>query len=284
MTPLVSIIVPTRNSATTLANCLRSIQKQSYNNIEIIIVDNNSTDKTPEIARKYTEQVFNKGPERSAQRNFGTKQSKGDYLLFIDSDMKLSSDVVQSCVNKIKTNPGIKALIIPEESYGEGFWAKCKKLERSFYVGVNWMEAARFFARDVFIKFNGYDEANTGTEDYDLPQRILRQFGQESITCVNAYIYHNEGRVHLLDCCKKKFYYARELNRYFSVEANKVNYKKQSSLTKRFQLFLSNPQKLMKFPIIGLGMLFMKTCEFAAGGLGFSVQYLFPISKSKLNR
>jgi len=48
-------------------------------------------------------------------------------------------------------------------------------LERSFYVGVPWMEAARFFPRAVFDEMHGYDEDNTGTEDYDLPQRIAAE-------------------------------------------------------------------------------------------------------------
>jgi len=58
--PLVSIIIPTYNSARTLEQCLISIVAQDYKDIEIIVVDNNSTDTTKEIAQKYTQNVFNK--------------------------------------------------------------------------------------------------------------------------------------------------------------------------------------------------------------------------------
>ena len=61
--PLVSVIVPTKNSSKTLEACLRSIKEQSYKNIEIIVVDNNSIDDTKESAKKYTDKVFNFGPE-----------------------------------------------------------------------------------------------------------------------------------------------------------------------------------------------------------------------------
>ncbi|MEX2055026.1 MAG: glycosyltransferase family A protein, partial [Candidatus Andersenbacteria bacterium] len=158
MNPLVSIIVPTKNSAQFLGRCLQSIKEQTYQNIELIVVDNSSTDATQEIARKYTDKVFTKGPERSAQRNLGAAQSKGKYLLFIDSDMEVSPQVVAACIEKISSAPHIKAIIIPEESFGEGFWAQCKKLEKSFYIGVDWMEAARFFDRIVFEEVKGYDE------------------------------------------------------------------------------------------------------------------------------
>ena len=99
-TPLVSVIIPTKNSAKTLEKCLQSVKNQSYPNIEVIVIDNNSIDKTKEIAKKYTIMVFNKGPERSAQVNFGGRQARGKYLYRVDSDFIIEKDVVQECVEK----------------------------------------------------------------------------------------------------------------------------------------------------------------------------------------
>jgi len=64
----VSVIVPTKNSSRTLERCSKSIKNQSYKNVEIIVVDNNSTDNTKEIAQKYTDKVFNVGPEKTTQK------------------------------------------------------------------------------------------------------------------------------------------------------------------------------------------------------------------------
>lgn len=269
MTPLVSIIIPTRNSAATLAKCLRSIQKQSYTNIEIIVVDNNSTDKTQEIARKYSEKVFNRGPERSAQRNLGAAKSQGQYLLFIDSDMELSPDVVKACVEKIQANPKTKAVIIPEESFGEGFWAQCKKLERSFYVGVDWMEAARFYDRETFFTAGGFSQKMISGEDWDLSQKIANQHHVGRILYV---IFHNEGRINLLQTIKKKLYYAQHLLQYIAGESDQVNQQKQISILQRYWLFISQPAKLFQHPLFGCGMLFMKTCEFVFGGAGYILE------------
>jgi glycosyltransferase involved in cell wall biosynthesis len=264
----VSVIIPTKNSSSTLEKCLLSIKNQSYNNVEIIVVDNNSTDNTKGISRKFTNYVFNYGPERSAQRNHGVLQSSGDYVLIIDSDMQLEENVVLDSV-KLMNDENILGIVIPEESFGIGFWAQCKKLERSFYVGIPWMEAARFFRKDTFTEIHGYDEENTGTEDYDLPQRIQLKYGKNSISHIDSYIMHDEGDISLIRTCKKKFYYAKRLTKYHAISANQENFKKQSSIIQRYFLFFSNPIKLFKNPIIGIGMLFMKTNEFFFGGLGY---------------
>jgi glycosyltransferase involved in cell wall biosynthesis len=269
--PLVSVIIPTKNSESTIGACLKSIRQQTYKNIEIIVVDNNSTDKTKEISREYTRLVFNKGPERSAQRNFGALKSKGDFLLFIDSDMKLSNAVVVNCIQQVENYNVHKVLggiIIPEESFGEGFWAKCKAFERSFYFGVDWIEAPRFFSKAIFNKFKGYDERQTGTEDYDLPQRIKTELGQSSILRIKNLIYHNEGKLRLGYTLKKKYYYAKTAGVYISKKSNMNYFRKQSSIVERYKLFLSHPVKLFKNPIVGIGMLFMKTSELIAGGIG----------------
>jgi glycosyltransferase involved in cell wall biosynthesis len=265
---LISVIVPTYNSANYLEACLQSIVEQSYTNIELIVVDNNSMDNTKEIAQKYTKMVFNRGPERSAQRNFGVLQSKGGYILIIDSDMQLSRDVVKACVETI-SNSDLKALIIPEESFGEGFWAQCKKLERSFYSGIDWQEAARFFDCEIYEELGGYDEEQTGSEDYDLPNRLEQQYGKESIARVKEMIYHNEQKLSLAKVCRKKFYYANTLRSYVNKSANQGRLSKQTAILLRYWIFISRPIKLFRNPILGMGMLFMKTCEFASGAVGF---------------
>lgn len=265
---LVSVVVPTKNSSLVLEECLESIKNQTYKNIELIVVDNNSTDNTKEIARKYTDKVFNQGPERSAQRNYGVAQADGDFVAIIDSDMVLSGRVIESCIQKMEAEKGLVGIIIPEESFGEGFWAQCKTLERGFYVGVEWMEAARFFQKDAYVQAGGYDEDMVSGEDWDLSQRIER-LGK--IGRINEFIFHNEGRISLLKTIKKKFYYAQKFAKY--TEKNKKNQlmKNQTGILNRYWLFFSHPIRLFRNPVIAIGMLFMKTCEFGFGGLGYMV-------------
>lgn len=76
---LISVIITTKNEEKNIGKCLESVLAQTYpaGNIEIIVVDNGSTDKTKEIAIKYTEKVFNGGPERSAQKKLRSGNIEG---------------------------------------------------------------------------------------------------------------------------------------------------------------------------------------------------------------
>ena len=258
--PLVSVIVPTNNSEATIGTCLRSVKTQVYSKIEMIVVDNYSRDRTREIARKYS-RVYVKGPERSSQRNFGSKHVCGDYLFFIDSDMELTPKVVEDCVKKALMKK-VDAIIVPEVSVGVGFWAKCKALEKSCYVGDESIEAARFFKKSEFLEVGGYDEELVGTEDWDLNQRISK--AGYRIGRINTFIKHHEGRLSLRETILKKHYYGKTLGRY------RKKHPKEAKQQLRFirQSFVKNWRKLAGDPIHALGMFFMKMCELFASKLG----------------
>lgn len=261
--PLVSIIVPTKNSAQFLEQCLLTIKNQTYSNIELIVVDNNSIDKTKEIAKKYTDKIFNIGPERSSQRNYGVSRAKGEYVAIIDSDMVLTHKVIKECIEEIQKDNQVKQLVIPEMSEGEGFWTKVKAFERSFYIGDPDMEAARFFEKKVFEEVGGYDERMTAGEDYDLAERILaRRYKQSRI---NAFIKHQEGRLTLWETMKTKYYYGKTAGIY--IKKQPENARRKIRLFR--SSFLRHWPRLLHRPFLSAAMFFMKICEFGAGGIGY---------------
>lgn len=264
---LISIIVPTKNSSATLEACLTSIKEQTYPNIEIILVDNFSTDGTPDIAKKFTKHVYSKGPERCTQRNYGVQKAFGEYVAIIDSDMNLAPTVIEECVSAVKKS-GTVGVIIPEESFGRGYWAQCKKLERKMYVGVSYMEAARFFPKSIFLEAGGYDEAMVSGEDWDLSQRI-EKLGKLGRT--QSFIFHNEGQISLFKTIRKKYYYAQKFAKYQAKSEHTGKISSQTSIIGRYKLLFSKPKLLAEHPGYAIGMLFMKTCEFAFGGMGWLV-------------
>ena len=264
--PLVSVIVTTKNNHPTLDACLRSIAEQTYQPVELIVVDNDSSDDTVAIAKRYTNMVCTYGPERSAQRNYGVSLAVGEYVLIIDSDMELGSDVVMACVQQLQDQTQAEAVIVPEESFGEGFWARCKNLERSFYVGVDAVEAARFFAKHVYERVGGYNETMTGGEDWDLTRRIR---GVAGVTRISEFIRHNEGRVRFAKSARKMYYYAQHAGAYLAGNPTPSLLRDKSGPLARYKLFFSRPNKLLQHPLVAIGMLVFKTTEYAAAGLGY---------------
>ena len=171
--PLVSVVITTKNEEKNIENCLISIQEQTYQNIEIVVVDNSSSDKTKELSLKYTKNFYNKGPERSAQRNFGMiDKSNGEYVMFVDADMMLGPYLVEDCIKYLKDSSNI-ALHIPEIVLGTNYFSKVRRFERSFYDGTV-IDGARFFIKKKFNSVGGFDESMSGPEDWDIDKKIKK--------------------------------------------------------------------------------------------------------------
>ncbi len=109
---MISIIIPVYNQANKLAQCLDGINKQTYDNYEIIIVNDGSTDNIAEVLSKYKgifsyklliiEQV-NKGA--NVARNNGAKRAKGEFLLFCDADVITKPEMLKIMLTTLKDNP-----------------------------------------------------------------------------------------------------------------------------------------------------------------------------------
>lgn len=103
--PLVSIVVPIYNVEQYLEECFESIKNQSYENVEIVLVDDGATDSSGEIAdrlaknSKKTRVIHKKNGGLSDARNAGMKIAKGEYITFVDSDDAISDDFVKTLID-----------------------------------------------------------------------------------------------------------------------------------------------------------------------------------------
>lgn len=108
METLVSIIIPVYNGEKYIYKCINSIKRQTYTNIEIIIINDGSNDKTKEILEKLKEKdsrikILNKDNEGvSKARNDGIKLSNGEYIIFVDADDYIENDMVEILLNDVK--------------------------------------------------------------------------------------------------------------------------------------------------------------------------------------
>ena len=254
--PLVSVVVTTKNEENNIANCLRPIINQTYpkEKVEAIVVDNYSSDNTIKIVKQYTKKIYNKGPQRATQLNFGVQKSKGKYILYLDADMIISKKVVMECVEKCE-NDGYIALYIPEKIIGNSYWISVRDFERSFY-NATCIDAVRFVNRDTFLKVGGFDENLIfGPDDWDFDRRI-KEAGRVSI--INAPLYHNEGVFSIKNYLKKKSRYSKGIGQYIEKwgEEDPIIKKQLGIRYRLFDVFIEGGKwkKFIRCPLLAFGV------------------------------
>jgi len=264
--PQISVIIPTKNVSHTIDRCLASLEAQRFQDFEIVLIDNFSTDLTKELVTENYPSVrfFEHGPERHTQRAFGVEQSRGKYLFFIDGDMHLEDTVLEQAVARMKRFPHCQALIIPERAWGaDNFWTRCKILERNLYAGDDQIEAARFFRRSTYDELQGFDTTMIAMEDWDLTRRArLRNY---RIGRIKALIFHNEGYVTLRNIWDKKRYYGQKSHGYIKKHGLRDVVAKIYFFR---PVFWRNISTIFRDPRLGLGLVFLLTWELFAGALG----------------
>lgn len=262
MTALVTVVVPTRNSLRTLAACLGSIRTQDVP-VELIVVDNDSTDGTYELARELADTAVRGGPERSAQRNTGVRLAGGDWVLWVDSDMVLPPTTV-SAVLATAAATGAAAVAVPEVSVGPGFWTACRALERSCYVDDPSLHNPRLLRRELLLGDGEFDPAMAGPEDTDLRLR-LRTSGAVVALCPAPLIVHDEGRLTLRSVLAKRVYYGRSLPAFAAKNPGALA--GQGAGTVR--ALLRHRRTLARHPVRTAGLLTLRVLEAAAYGVGY---------------
>jgi len=262
---LVSIIIPTRNSALYLDNCLRSIKAQTYGNIETIIIDGSSTDNILDVIKKYEVKYISFSPkvkkgkfDAPQKRNFGVIKSSGKFVYYVDADMELSKNLIKEAVELCcNTYDG---LIIAEDSFGQGIWANAKNLERRCYWGDDKIEAPRFFNKKVWEKLGGLDEnLGGGGDDWDLYQKALDKGYRIGRT--KNIVRHNEGDLKLTNLFKKRFKYGRDSAKYISKRPKEgvlSYFPIRKAYIKNWRLFLGRPIDSIAFAV-------MRTVEYSGG-------------------
>ena len=260
--PLVSIIIPTKNSDKTLEKCLESIRNQTYKSIEVIIVDGISTDNTVRIAKKYGAKVIQKICNKPEARNIGILNSEGNYMLLLDSTMALEDKVVEKGVEKFQKEI-CDALFIEEEYENDGFWKKCRNLEKEIYRGNILIEAPRFFKKGIFQKVL-FDEKNEGPDEYDF-YYSAKKFGLRECR-INSKIILLESPFNL----KKKFRHGKFFFYYKYKHGNEKIASKQINFSYRVKILL----KSFKIsPIHSIGLFLIKFFEYLSFRSGLFSSY-----------
>ncbi|MEZ5428799.1 MAG: glycosyltransferase family 2 protein [Pyrinomonadaceae bacterium] len=181
----ISAIVPVYNGEAFLERCLDALFASDYHSFEVIVVDDRSTDKSPEIARQKGARVLSmtkrSGP--AGARNFAAEKTDADILLFVDADVLVKTNTLSLIAESFDQNPEISALFgsYDDEPGEPNFLSQYKNLQHHFVHQTSNPEASTFWAglgavrREAFEKIGGFDcerFAVPSIEDIDLGVRL----------------------------------------------------------------------------------------------------------------
>lgn len=188
--PLVSITIPTYNSERTIGVCLKSIREQTYPNIEVVVVDSYSDDRTREIAKNFNINLISTKQKLLGARHIGLKKSKGEYVLLLDADQILDNTAIERSLEMFKE---YDMLCLEEHSYKPKTWIqRLFEADRCLVhnlacVHLDPLEGvllARFYKREVLEKaflaipkelmpiVVAYDHAIIYYEAYKISQKV----------------------------------------------------------------------------------------------------------------
>jgi len=255
-----SVVITTKNEEANIGACIDAFAA-FRDEVELIVVDNSSSDRTREIAAERGVKVLDKGPERCAQRNLGWRTASADWVVVLDADMILPSMTIAEMLDKAvpapttSREPPTVAYWIPEVRTGKGLRTKARNFERSFYDGTC-IDALRLFHRSVLQATGGYDEnLIAGGEDWELDIRILATGAKCAV--LKNHLIHNEKRLSLKRMLEKKAYYSKSMADYQAKWPNHPALKKQFGLAYRFfGVFVENGKwkRLVRHPILAAVM------------------------------
>jgi glycosyltransferase involved in cell wall biosynthesis len=180
---LVSIIIPVFNNQSTVEETVSSVLAQDYDNLEIILVNDGSTDNTQEILEKLSDQheniqLYSRGNKGvSASRNYGFKHSRGKYVVFLDADDLLADTFVSECAH-IMDNQSTLSVVYTQVKFFErqsGIF-KLPNLDFQRLLTGNCLTVTAMIRAEMFESVNMYDENLSYVEDWEFWIRLLHKY------------------------------------------------------------------------------------------------------------
>lgn len=182
--PLVSVVIPAYNATAYVREAVESALQQTYKNIEIIVVDDGSTDNLRETLASYVKQgmvryLYQKNKGLSAARNTGIREARGEYIALLDADDMFLPNKIEKQVAFLTAHPECDVCYCDLWHFYEGEEGKMLKLNYTYYSGSevfphllkkNFINPlTTVFRKSIFERFGYFDESiRHYAEDWDL--------------------------------------------------------------------------------------------------------------------
>ena len=191
MNPFYSIVLPTFNRSNFITGAINSLLNQTYDDWELIIVDDGSTDNTKKVVEQFSKKDsrikyhYQKNSERSAARNNGINKTRGNYICFIDSDDFYEEGYLNALHKFIQKNESKKGMFfcnvsrlengVKEKVPYEALENYANEIEY-ILLSKETVIPARVCIHEEILKFNQFDETLNVSEDAELFTRILAKY------------------------------------------------------------------------------------------------------------
>lgn len=219
---LVSTIIPVFNEEKTIEECINSLKNQNYRPMEIIVIDDGSTDSTVKILSTLKIKLLTQkhlGP--GTARNYGVQKSSGEIIVFVDADMTFDSQFISDLIRPIVQGKTIGTFSKNEMvSNKNNIWAICWNINRNIpsdkMLPDDYPDSAPVFRailKKEFKKVNGFDTGGEYTDDWSLSRKL----GIKSSAVKNAKYYHrNPSNI------KEIYYQARWIGKNEFISGNYI--------------------------------------------------------------
>lgn len=185
--PLVSVIIPNYNYGASLGACIDAALAQTYRPLEVIVVDDHSTDNSVEIARQRDVRLL-QTPTNSGvavARNIGAAAARGEILFFVDSDVALNPDAVEQAVAQLRAHPeygAVCGIYEDEPLYRDSLVEECRVLQAYCWRMDSLGEVSFLFSsltaipRHVFDTVGPFNPRLRQTEEVDYGERMSARY------------------------------------------------------------------------------------------------------------
>lgn len=203
--PLISAVITTHNRAGLLPRALDSAVIQSYENLEVVVVDDGSTDNTPEVVGEYTDEFavryirLEESVGACRARNRGIEEASGEFVAGLDDDdewhAERISELYRAYSEEYACVTSDTRMVYPG---GEAVWNKKKEIDLQTLLYTNQVGNQVLASRSRLIEAGGFDPKLKAAQDYDLWIRLCDAYGpirnvQKPLQTV--YMDHDEGRI-----------------------------------------------------------------------------------------
>lgn len=237
--PLVSIIIPTYNRAKYLLLTLKSVLNQTYPCIEVIIVDDGSSENIKSIAEQFKVKYIRQNHKGAASAmNNGVEHSNGEFFISLASDDLLHPRYVEATMREAMTNAKVGFVMTSTRCFGESNEVRSvRKLHHRYSILMtSGQMGASLTRREAFVSVGGYDETLLCGEDWDFLIRLSFKGWKGAIVQQPIHFYRIHERQ--VDIETRTLFNEVIFRRYWFVKP----YRKMVRLINAFQTFLRNPK------------------------------------------